>query len=59
MAQTKKNFSYLNKPTSYSKVAIILHWLIGISIIFMFILGWFMQELPKEAAKSSTYDLLI
>ena len=39
MAQTKKNFSYLNKPTSYSKVAIILHWLIGISIIFMFILG--------------------
>ena len=57
MTQTKKNFSYLNKPTSYSKVAIILHWLIGISIIFMFILGWFMQELPKEAAKSSTYDL--
>ena len=53
MAQIRKNFSYLNKPTSYSNVAIILHWLIGVSIIFMFLLGWFMQELPKEAAKSS------
>ena len=57
MAQIRKNFSYLNEPTSYSNVAIILHWLIGVSIIFMFLLGWFMQELPKEAAKSSSYDL--
>ena len=57
MAQTKKNYSYLNKPKSYSNIAILLHWLIGVSIIFMFILGWFMESLPKEAPKSSSYDL--
>tara|TARA_B100000780_G_scaffold221389_1_gene160469 strand:- start:1274 stop:1900 length:627 start_codon:yes stop_codon:yes gene_type:complete len=57
MAQTKKNYSYLTKPSSYSKVAILLHWLIGISIIFMFLLGWYMEGLPKEAPKSSSYDL--
>lgn len=38
-------------------MAIFLHWLIGLSIIFMFLLGWFMEGLPKEAPKSATYDL--
>jgi cytochrome b561 len=57
MAQTKKNNSYFTKPTSYSNIAILLHWLIGISIILMFLLGWFMEGLPKEAPKSSSYDL--
>jgi len=57
MAQTRKSFSYLTKPTYYSNIAILLHWLIGVSIIFMFLLGWFMEGLPKEAPKSSSYDL--
>jgi len=43
--------------TKYTKTAIILHWLIGFGIIFMFLLGWYMCDLPKEAAKSSSYDL--
>jgi cytochrome b561 len=43
--------------TKYTKTAIILHWLIGFGIIFMFLLGWYMCDLPKEAAKASSYDL--
>jgi len=43
--------------TKYTKTAIILHWLIGFGIIFMFLLGWYMCDLPKEAAKSASYDL--
>ncbi|MEY3932486.1 MAG: hypothetical protein RL426_132, partial [Pseudomonadota bacterium] len=34
-----------------------LHWLIAIAIIFMFALAWFMTNLPKEAPKSSSFDL--
>jgi cytochrome b561 len=43
--------------TKYTNVAIALHWLIGIAILFMFILGWFMTELPKEAPKATSFDI--
>jgi len=43
--------------TKYTNVAIALHWLIGIAILFMFILGWFMTELPKEAPKETSFDI--
>lgn len=42
----------------YSKVAVILHWLIALGIFAMLGLGWFMSELPKEAPKQSSYDFL-
>ena len=45
------------QSTKYTKTAIVLHWLIGFGIIFMFLLGWYMCDLPKEAAKASSYDL--
>lgn len=41
----------------YTKIAILLHWLIALSIFGMFALGWFMSELPKEAPKQIAYDL--
>jgi len=41
----------------YTKVAVILHWLIALGIFSMFALGWFMSDLPKEAPKQLTYDL--
>ena len=44
-------------PTRYTKTAIVLHWLIAIFIALMFVLGWFMAELPKEAPKQLAYDL--
>lgn len=41
----------------YTKTAIILHWLIGIAILAMFGLGWYMSELPKDAPKAMAFDL--
>ncbi|OIQ99110.1 hypothetical protein GALL_188470 [mine drainage metagenome] len=41
----------------YTKTAVILHWLIAIFIFFMFALGWYMSDLPKEAPKQMAYDL--
>lgn len=46
-----------NVATRYTKTAVVLHWLIGIAIIGMFALGWFMSELPKDAPKQAAYDL--
>ena len=47
----------MNKNTKYTNVAIALHWLIGIAILFMFVLGWFMTELPKETPKTTSFDI--
>ena len=47
----------MNNNTKYTNVAIVLHWLIGIAILFMFVLGWFMTELPKETHKTTSFDI--
>ena len=44
------------KNNKYNNVAVLLHWLIGLTIILMFILGWYMHELPKQAPKVSSFD---
>jgi cytochrome b561 len=41
----------------YTKTAVILHWLIGALIVFMFLLGWYMADLPKDAPKATSFDL--
>lgn len=41
----------------YTKTAIVLHWLIGLAILGLFALGWYMTDLPKEAPKSAAFDL--
>ena len=41
----------------YTKTAKILHWLIALGIFGMFALGWFMSDIPKEAAKQSVFDI--
>lgn len=46
-----------NNASSYTKTAVILHWLIAIGIFLMFALGWFMTDLPKEGPKQMAYDL--
>ncbi len=45
-------------PSRYTKTAVILHWLIALFLVLMFVLGWFMADLPKEAANQSVFDLL-
>ena len=47
----------MKNNTKYTNVAIILHWFIAIAILFMFVLGWFMTELPKESAKTTSFDI--
>ncbi len=43
--------------SKYTKTAIVLHWLIGLAILGMFALGWYMAELPKDAPKVAEFDL--
>jgi cytochrome b561 len=47
----------MNQTKRYTKVAVVLHWLIAIAIFGMFALGWYMSELPKEAPKQLAFDL--
>ncbi len=47
----------MKNNTKYTNVAITLHWFIAIAILFMFVLGWFMTELPKESAKTTSFDI--
>ncbi|MDI1308907.1 MAG: cytochrome b [Methylotenera sp.] len=47
----------IQTSTRYTKTAVILHWLIAIFLVGMFILGWFMTEIPKEAPKQTAFDL--
>ncbi|MGB4811918.1 MAG: cytochrome b [Methylophilaceae bacterium] len=44
--------------TRYTKTAVILHWLIALFIVVMFVLGWYMADIPKEAPKQSAFDLM-
>jgi cytochrome b561 len=46
-----------HEATRYTKTAKVLHWLIAIGIFFMFALGWYMSDLPKDAPKQMAYDL--
>ena len=46
-----------NNALSYTKTAVVLHWLIAIAIFGMFALGWFMTDLPKEGPKQMAYDV--
>lgn len=41
-----------NKIQKYTLPAIILHWVIAILIFALFIIGWYMVELPKDVVPS-------
>lgn len=47
----------MSSTQRYTKVAIILHWLIALAIFFMIGLGWYMTDLPKEGPKQIAFDL--
>jgi cytochrome b561 len=48
---------FMFQTNRYTKIAVVLHWLIAIGIFAMFALGWYMSDLPKEAPKQMAYDL--
>lgn len=47
----------MSHTVRYTKVAVILHWLIALGIIFLLALGWYMNELPKGGDKLASVDL--
>ncbi len=47
----------MSQSSRYTKTAIVLHWLIALGIFFMFALGWFMHEIPRDAPKQMAFDL--
>ncbi|MDD2832617.1 MAG: cytochrome b [Methylotenera sp.] len=48
----------MNQASSrYTRTAVILHWLIALGIFAMFALGWYMSEIPRDAAKQAAFDL--
>lgn len=48
----------LYSPQRYNSVAILLHWLIAIAVIFMVGLGWYMADIPKgDPARSYWFNL--
>lgn len=47
----------MSSTQRYTKVAIILHWLIALAIFFMIGLGWYMTDLPKDGPKQIAFDL--
>jgi cytochrome b561 len=48
----------IQTSSRYTKTAVVLHWLIALFLVIMFVLGWFMADLPKDGPKQSAYDLL-
>ena len=48
----------LPNNSRYTKTAVLLHWLIALFLVVMFVLGWFMADLPKDAPKQTTFDFL-
>jgi cytochrome b561 len=48
----------IQTSSRYTKTAVVLHWLIAIFLVIMFVLGWFMADLPKEAPKQSAFDVM-
>lgn len=47
----------MNTVQRYNKVSIILHWLVGLALLCMFAVGFWMSDLPKDAPKAATLDL--
>lgn len=41
----------------YTKTAMALHWLIAFALLGMFVLGWYMTDLPKDSPKIASIDL--
>jgi cytochrome b561 len=47
----------VTRTKQYTKIAVALHWLIGLGIVFMLGLGWYMCDLPKDGAKTAVFNL--
>lgn len=41
----------------YTAVAILLHWAMALAIVALFLIGWFMVDLPKGPERGATFAL--
>ena len=46
----------MNTPTAYTRTAIVLHWLVALTIMSAFPLGVYMHELPLSPGKLQLYS---
>lgn len=48
----------MKNPDRYDGVAMLLHWLMFILILILFMLGWYMVDLPKESPERTYFFAL-
>ena len=46
----------MNLPTAYTRIAIILHWLVALAVFCALPLGMYMHELPLSPTKLQLYS---
>ena len=44
-----------NPPARYDLVSVLLHWLMAALILVLFLLGWYMVDLPKASAERTYF----
>lgn len=47
-----------NPPDRYDPVSIVLHWVIAVLILVLFLLGWYMVDLPKGSPERTSFFTL-
>jgi cytochrome b561 len=55
-AHTKNDLSTTKQTERYNTVAILLHWLLGLSIFAMFAIGIYMSDLPFSPLRLKLYN---
>lgn len=59
MGHHKENNLMLDEQQSYNGMAIFLHWIIAILLVGLFLLGWYMVDLPKGIQRGWFFRLHI
>ena len=44
-----------HQPASYDLVSVVLHWLMAALILVLFLVGWYMVDLPKDSAERTYF----
>ena len=45
----------MNRSDKYSNLAMLLHWSMALMILALFVLGWYMEDLPKGSDERSYF----
>jgi cytochrome b561 len=50
--------SPVNPPDRYDPVSIVLHWVVAVLILVLFLVGWYMVDLPKGSPERTNFFTL-